>query len=310
MISRVTDDYERMALCGIRAIVEPAFWLGEPRKRAGSFLDYFDHISGFERQRAANFLIDHYAAIAVNPRESNNVPLRDQVLKEMPQWLDRASVVAVGEIGFDDITDAEADSIRLQLEMARAANLPVIVHTPHVQKLKGTLRTIEIIHKIGFPPEKVIIDHNTEETIQASRESGCWSGHTIYPVTKLSPERAVSILEKHGLEKMLINSSCDWGPSDPLMVPRAILEMRRRGFADADIAKVVWDNPVAFFRQSRRLNPSLSCAQPLPRYFAPPDMGSAQQGAGGARRPSGAEEGEGRMSRPDAGEVFLPPREK
>lgn len=253
MISRVTDDYEAMALSGIRAVVEPAFWLGEPRKRAGSFYDYFDHIAGFERQRAANYLIDHYCAIAVNPRESNNVSLRDEVFSEMPRWLDRPSVVAVGEIGFDDITDAEEASIRRQFDMAGEAGLPVIVHTPHVEKLKGTLRTIRVIQSLGFPPEKVIIDHNTEETIAASLESGCWCGHTVYPVTKLSPERAVNILEKHGLERMLINSSCDWGPSDPLMVPRTVLEMRRRGFQDQEISKVVWDNPVRFFRQSRRL---------------------------------------------------------
>lgn len=257
MISRVTDDYEKMALAGVEAVVEPAFWLGEPRKRAGSFYDYFDHISNFERTRAANYLIDHYCAIAVNPRESNNAALRDEVLKEMPKWLERPSVVAVGEIGFDDITDAEETSIRLQFEIARESGLPVIVHTPHVEKLKGTLRTIEIIHDMGFPSSKVIIDHNTEETIAASRESGCWCGHTVYPVTKLSPERAVNILEKHGLDRMLVNSSCDWGPSDPLMVPRTILEMRRRGFSDAEIKKVVWDNPIAFFKQSGRLGASL-----------------------------------------------------
>ena len=257
MVSRTTDDYERMALSGIQAVVEPAFWLGEPRKRPGSFYDYFDHITGFERQRAASFLIDHYATIAFNPRESNNVPLRDEVLNEMPQWLDRPSVVAVGEIGFDDITDAEDASIRKQFEIARRANLPVLVHLPHVKKLEGTVRTIQIIEDLNFPRERVILDHNTEETIAASRNSGCWCGHTIYPVTKLSPERAVNIIEKYGMEKMLINSSCDWGPADPLSVPKAVLEMRRRGFPDADIKRLVWDNPIAFFKQSGRLNPEL-----------------------------------------------------
>lgn len=257
MISRVTDDYEAMALAGVRAVVEPAFWLGEPRKRAGSFYDYFDHISDFERSRAALYLIDHYCAIAVNPRESNNIALRNEVLREMTAWLSRSSVVAVGEIGFDDITDAEEESIRAQLAMALEAKLPVIVHTPHVRKLEGTERTLRIVEDMGFPPGRLIIDHNTEETTGIAKATGCWCGHTVYPVTKLSPERAVTILEKHGLERMLVNSSCDWGQSDPLMVPRVVLEMRRRGFSDAEISKVVWDNPIEFFRQSGRLGADL-----------------------------------------------------
>jgi len=46
---------------------------------------------------------------------------------------------------------------------------------------------------------------------------------------------------------MVVNSSCDWGPSDPLSVPKTIREMRRRGFPEGDIAKLVWDNPSAFY---------------------------------------------------------------
>jgi len=257
MVTRVTDDYERMALAGVAAVMEPSFWLGEPRKRAGTFFDCFDHITGFERKRAAAYLIEHFAAIAMNPRESNDRALAQEVIREIPRWLDRPSVVAVGEIGFDEITDAEEESIRAQFDLARRFRLPVVVHTPHVRKLDGVLRTLRIIRDMDFPAEMVCMDHNTEETIEESKRSGCWCGHTVYPVTKLSPERAVNILEKHGTDRMLINSSCDWGPSDPLSVPRTALEMRRRGFREDEIQKVVWDNPVAFFRQSGRLPDTL-----------------------------------------------------
>jgi predicted metal-dependent TIM-barrel fold hydrolase len=256
MISRVTDDYEKMALAGIRVVVEPSFWLGEPRKHAGTFFDYFDLLTNYEPKRAANFLIRHYCAIAVNPRESNQVELRDQVLKEMPRWLRKEAVVAVGEIGFDEITDAEETSIRRQLDLARQHELPVIIHTPHVEKLEGTRRSIRLIQESGFPPDKVCMDHNTEETVALSRDAGCWCGMTVYNVTKLTPERAVNILEKYGLDRMLVNSSCDWGPSDPLNVPRTALEMRRRGYGDEDIQKVVWDNPFLFYKPSGRLQPA------------------------------------------------------
>ena len=48
MISRTTEDYERMAAAGVVAVIEPAFWIGQPRTNVGSYLDYLSHIVGFE----------------------------------------------------------------------------------------------------------------------------------------------------------------------------------------------------------------------------------------------------------------------
>ncbi len=255
MVSRVTQDYEAMALAGIRAVVEPAFWLGQPRRRPGSFFDYFDHLCGFERERAAAYGIGHYAAISMNPRESNDAELADAVLAELPKWLEHPSVVAVGEVGFDAITDAEERSLRRQLEIALDRRLPVIIHTPHVEKLRGLRRTIRVLEDMNVPPELVVLDHTTEEVSEVAYATGCWCGLTVYNVTKLTPERAANLIEKHGLERTLVNSSCDWGPSDPLNVPRTILELRRRGFADGEISKLVWENPRTFYAPSKRFLP-------------------------------------------------------
>jgi hypothetical protein len=257
MISRTTDDYEAMAIAGIRAVIEPAFWLGQPRTHPGTFYDYYDMITDWEPKRAANFGIHHYCCIGVNPRESNNVPLAKEVLAELPRFLDRPNVVAVGEIGFDDITDAEEDSIRRQMEIAVEHDLPIMVHTPHINKARGTERTLKIVESLGLDQEKVLIDHNTEETIEMVKSTDCWAGHTVYNITKLSPERAVNIFEEYGTEKMLVNSSSDWGPSDPLNVPRTVHEMRRRGIDDTLIRQLVWKNPIAFFGKSGRLDSSL-----------------------------------------------------
>ncbi len=253
MISRTTDDYERMALSGVRAVVEPSFWLGQPRTHAGTFFDYFSHIIEFEAQRASNHGIRHFCCIALNPREANNRPLAEEVLAGLPRYLEKAGVVAVGEIGFDTITEAEEDAIRRQVELAIRHSLPVMIHTPHANKAKGTERTLSILEEMGVDRAKFLIDHNTEETIGMVKEAGYWAGHTVYPTTKLSPERAANIFEEYGLERMLVNSSCDWGPSDPLSVPRTVAELRRRGFAEASIRKLVWENPIAFYAQSGRL---------------------------------------------------------
>ena len=54
MYCRLTDDYERMAVAGITAVCEPAFWLGTERTHPESFYDYFEHITVFERFRSAS----------------------------------------------------------------------------------------------------------------------------------------------------------------------------------------------------------------------------------------------------------------
>jgi predicted metal-dependent TIM-barrel fold hydrolase len=253
MYARVTDDYERMALAGIELVIEPAFWLGEPRRHAGSFLDYFDHLHNFETTRAGQFGIDHYVTFALNPRESNDPKLRKEVLAELPRYLDYPRCVAVGEVGFDKITDAEEESLRAQLQMARERGLPVLIHTPHHQKKLGTERTISVLRDMKYDMDMVLIDHNTEETTDLSQRSGAWSGHTVYPVTKLSPERFANITQQYGTQKMIVNSSADWGVSDCLMVPKVAKELKRRGLVDGDISKVVWSNPVSFYAKSGRL---------------------------------------------------------
>lgn len=248
MYARTTDDYERMSVAGICRILEPAFWLGEPRRHPGSFFDYFAHLLGFEHKRAAQYGIDQRCAIALNPRESNDDRLRTEVIAGMPQFLEHRNCAAVGEIGFDDITPKEEESFRRQLELAFRHGRKVLIHSSHRNKLESIRRNIAIIQEMKLDEERILIDHNTEETIGYVKDhSGCWAGHTVYPVTKLTPQRAADIFQKYGVDKMMVNSSCDWGPSDPLSVPKTIAEMRRRGVAEAQIEALVWTNPSRFY---------------------------------------------------------------
>jgi predicted metal-dependent TIM-barrel fold hydrolase len=254
MTSRTTDDYEAMAKAGIVAIVEPAFWLGQPRTTAGSFVDYFNSLVGWERFRASQFGIRHFCTIGLNPKESNNPKVADDVLSMLPRWLEKDGVVAVGEVGYDDQTDAEESSLLKQLELAREFDLPVLIHTPHRDKKRGTIHTIETIRKAGFPEGRVLIDHNNEETLPIVLETRCWAGHSIYPNTKMDERRMAVLVEKYGPERIIINSAADWGISDPLKVAKTIDVMRDRGISDDRIQQIVWDNPVAFFAQSGRLD--------------------------------------------------------
>ena len=53
MISRVTDDYERMARMGCVGVSEPAFWAGFDRGSVDGFRDYFRQLTEFEPTRAS-----------------------------------------------------------------------------------------------------------------------------------------------------------------------------------------------------------------------------------------------------------------
>ncbi|MFF5114562.1 TatD family hydrolase [Streptosporangium sp. NPDC000509] len=253
MTSRTTDDYARMAAAGVLAIVEPAFWLGQPRTNPGSFTDYFDSLIGWEPYRAGQFGIAHHATIALNPKEAGDPRCRP-VLDLLPRYLEKDRVVAVGEIGYDSMTPEEDDAFERQLAMAVDHELPALVHTPHRDKAAGTRRTLDVVAASGIEPGRVAVDHLNEVTAGIVHDSGCWMGFSIYPETKMSPPRMVEILREHGLERVLVNSAADWGVSDPLLTLETGRAMLEAGFSEDDVDRVLWRNPVEFYGQSGRLD--------------------------------------------------------
>jgi predicted metal-dependent TIM-barrel fold hydrolase len=267
MTSRTTDDYEAMYAAGVRALVEPSFWLGQPRTNVGSYVDYFDALTGWERFRASQFGIRHHCALALNPKEANDPRCRE-VLAELPRFLRRESVVAIGETGYDSMTPEEDEVLEAHLALAIEHGLPVIVHTPHRDKKHGTRRTLEVIAHSGIAPELVVLDHLNEVTVEMVRESGAWMGFSIYPDTKMDPHRMVALLQRYGTERVLVNSAADWGRSDPLLTAKTGAAMLDAGFTPHDVDTVLWQNPVDFFAQSGRLDLS-----PLPGF----DLASAPE---------------------------------
>lgn len=260
MSSRTTGDYEAMYAAGVRALVEPSFWLGQPRTNVGSYVDYFDALTGWERFRASQFGIRHHCALALNPKEANDPRCRE-VMSELPRFLRRESVVAVGETGYDSMTPEEDEVLEAHLALAIEHGLPVIVHTPHRDKKHGTRRSLEVIAHSGIAPELVVLDHLNEVTIEMVKESGAWMGFSIYPDTKMDPQRMVALLQRYGTGRVLVNSAADWGRSDPLLTAKTGAAMADAGFTADDVDAVLWQNPVDFFAQSGRLD-----LTPLPGF--------------------------------------------
>ena len=251
MVSRVTDDYERMAIAGCEAVCEPAFWAGFDRSSAAGFYDYFRQLTEHEPKRAAKFGLKHFSWLCINPKEAEDVKLAEEVLALIPQFLDRPNVLGIGEIGLNKNSRNELKVLEMHVDLAARYRQLILVHTPHLEdKLKGTRLILDVLkNDQRIRPERVIIDHVEEHTVKMVLNPGFWAGMTLYPETKCSPARAVDILETYGQERIWLNSACDLGVSDPLAVPKTALEMKKRGHRTAMIEKVVYRNPQKFLSQ-------------------------------------------------------------
>jgi predicted metal-dependent TIM-barrel fold hydrolase len=164
------------------------------------------------------------------------------------------------------MTPEEDEVFAVQLALAVEHELPALVHTPHRDKRRGTERTLDVVKESGIEAGRVVVDHLNEVTVGLVKDSGCWMGFSIYPDTKMSPPRMVSILRGYGLDRMLVNSAADWGRSDPLLTLRTGEAMLDGGFSEDDVDRVLWRNPVEFFGQSGRLE--LSAVDDVETTFA------------------------------------------
>lgn len=256
MVSRVTDDYETLAKMGCVGMSEPAFWAGFDRGSPEGFRDYFRQLTEFEPKRAGWYHLQHFTWICINAKEAENVALSREVIKLIPEFLDKPGVLGIGEIGLNKNTPNESTIFMEQVELADRLDEQILIHTPHLEdKYMGTRMILDMLDDFSdLEHGRVLVDHVEEHTVRHVLERGYWAGMTLYPVSKCTPERAVDMVEHYGPERLLVNSAGDWGPSKPTAVPDFILAMRRRGHSEAEIRRVVYENPLEFFSQSRNFS--------------------------------------------------------
>ena len=256
MVSRTTDDYQAMVMAGCQAVCEPAFWAGFDRSSAQGFYDYFCQLTQHEPRRASMFGLPHYTWLCINPKESEDVGLAEEVLAIIPEFMKSPNVLGIGEIGLNKNSRNEVAVLEKHIELAASNDQLILVHTPHLEdKRKGTRLILDILKADSrIKPERCIIDHVEEHTVRMVLDDGFWAGMTLYPETKCTSNRAIDILEVYGTERIWMNSACDWGNSVPLAVPKAMQEMKRRGKNASYVDQVVYQNPIAFMSQSPRFS--------------------------------------------------------
>jgi predicted metal-dependent TIM-barrel fold hydrolase len=189
----------------------------------------------------------------LNPKEANNEALAEEVMELLPLYACKEGVVAIGEIGYDDMTDAEDKYFRQQLDLAKELDMLVLIHTPHRNKKQGASRSMDRCIEHGLDPAQVIIDHNNEETVTEVLNRGFWAAFTIYPHTKMGNARMVEVVRQYGCDRIIVDSSADWGVSDPLAVPKTAQLMLERGIPEDHVRAVCYENALAAYSQSGQM---------------------------------------------------------
>ena len=146
LVSRTTDDYERLALAGCIAVTEPSFWAGFDRSCASHFVDYFHQFCESEPARAAKYGIKHYTWMCINPKEAEDLKLGMDVIEAISGFLDHPNVLGIGEIGLNKNSKNEITILDAHINLAAEHDQLIVSHTPHLEdKRKGTQMIIDAI---------------------------------------------------------------------------------------------------------------------------------------------------------------------
>ena len=113
---------------------------------------------------------------------------------------------------------------------------------------------MDIVEEHGIAPSMVTIDHNNEETCKEVLDRGYWTAFTIYKNTKMGSKRMSDIVKQYGSERIIVDSSADWGVRDALSVPKTANLMLELGISRADVEKVTYSNAIAMYGQSGQFN--------------------------------------------------------
>jgi len=74
-----------------------------------------------------------------------------------------------------------------------------------------------------------------------------FTAFSIYPNTKMGNERMTEIVRQYGPDRIIVDSACDWGVSDPLAVPKTAVLMAQRGIPAEHIRQVTYRNALAVY---------------------------------------------------------------
>ncbi len=201
-----------------------------------------------------------FASVGVHPHEA--VSATEEDFKDIGSVLESASVVALGEIGLDDVRmisplDAQRRTLDLQLSMAKRFDLPVIFHVRGAEdEFLDVLKKNRWLSDIGFV---VHCFTGSERLALGIVETGGYIGATgIITFSKASDLREV-FKDVIPIERCLIETDCPYlAPvpyrgrrNEPSFVVEVASELARlKGLSLEDVGRITHRNASELFRIS------------------------------------------------------------
>ena len=234
--ARSSEDFEMMYLSGIDTIVTCGFY---PYKLTNETVLFH-----YDTKRVGEYGIDLKVALGIHPANTEIKP--DLIYEYLYKWIENKDIIAIGEIGLENLTEEEYTIFKGQLDIAEETKTPVIVHTPRKNKEK-VLKEILTILPDHISPELVVIDHVNQNIVGELIDTDYTLGLTVQP-QKMDKEEAIAILKEYGFDRFLLNSDMSNKPSDPLSVSKTVRELQRLNFEKKEIEKVASKNAKKFYK--------------------------------------------------------------
>ena len=241
--ARSGEEFRDMYLAGIDTAITCSFY---PYKLDNDLilLNHLNRLLELDTKRAQDRGIDLKVALGIHPTNTEINP--ELIYENLYQWIENRQIVAIGEIGLEDLTENEFAIFKKQLDIADETNSKVIIHTPRKNKAEVLKEILDIVPQ-HLNENQAVIDHINHDTIDEVIDKGYMIGLTVQP-QKLTIEGAISILDKYGFDNFLLDSDMSNNPSDPLSVPKTIRELKRLGYKDNQIEKVARKNAQDFYK--------------------------------------------------------------
>lgn len=240
--SRSSEDFRDMYLAGIDTAITCSFYPYKANEEI--LLNHLNRILEFDTKRASKYGLDLKVALGIHP--TNSIENPEKTFEQLYSWIENKQIVAIGEIGLEDLTDLEIDLFKKQLEIADETDSKVIIHTPRKNKLEVLKVILDIVPQY-LDEKQAVIDHINQNIIGEVIDKDYMLGLTVQP-QKLDVAGAIAILDEFGFDRFFLDSDMSNNPSDHLSVPKTVRELKKLGYKQSEIEKVSQNNAKEYYK--------------------------------------------------------------